>query len=127
MRLRRGGSSSASRSAGPDFEPRRRAFGAQAVELERVLEGVHAVPEALVSVGVQLSGRRQVLERTLFEHIVATDEVERGLFEEHEAPVDPVLEAGLLDETCHATLFCELRLAPGAARTRDGDCCEPAV
>ena len=50
---------------------------AQPVQFERVLEGVHAVPEAVVLVGMELAGGREVLERALLKNVVCADEVER--------------------------------------------------
>src|SRR5689334_9202989 len=56
--------------------PRRPAGGPQVIEHDRVLVGVHAVPEAVVAVGAQGAGRGQTRERLALEHAVCLQHVE---------------------------------------------------
>jgi hypothetical protein len=53
--------------SGPD-DPGRAAAGPEVVQRHRVLVGIHALPEALVSVGRELAHRGESLERLALEH-----------------------------------------------------------
>src|SRR6201999_3769197 len=81
--------------------PRGVALGPPVVELDRVLVGVQAVPEAVVAVGAQVAGGGQPLQRLALEHAVGLEHVERGGLEAEEPPVYPVLASGFLLEPAH--------------------------
>src|SRR5690348_8325291 len=65
--------------------PRCSARRPQVVEHQRVLVGVHAGPEALVTVGPQLAARRQALQRLALQHGVRRQVREHGRLEHEEA------------------------------------------
>src|ERR1700750_535960 len=73
----------------------------QVVELDRILVGVQAVPEAVVAVGAEVTGGGQPLQRLALEHAVGLEHVERGGLEAEEPPVYPVLASGFLLEPAH--------------------------
>src|SRR6478752_122120 len=89
----------------------------QVVELDRVLIGVHAVPEAVVAVGAEVARGGQPLERLALEHAVGLEHVECGHLEAEEPPVHPVLAAGFLLEPADHAVAVELRDAELKART----------
>src|SRR5436190_462995 len=97
------------------------------VEEECVLVRVHAVPEALVTVCVELPRARHRLERAAFQNVVRTDEAERGRLHHAEAAVHPAVEPGLLLEPGDAPVVAQLRDAPGVARAHDRHRRRPAV
>ena len=66
----------------------------EVVEQDRVLVGVHAVPEALVAVPAQLAGGGEPLERLALEDRVLAEVGERPRLEEEEPGVDPLLHRG---------------------------------
>src|SRR5687767_5744534 len=78
--------------------PRRLAGRPQVVELDRVLVGVHALPEARVPVRAQLPVGGEALERLALERARLADVVEDARLEAEEAAVDPVVRARLLGE-----------------------------
>ena len=68
----------------------------RSLSCDRVLVGVHALPEARVPVGAQVAVGGQALERLALEHAGAIQVVEHAGLEAEEAAVDPVLGARLL-------------------------------
>src|SRR3954452_14522033 len=66
----------------------------EVVEDDRVLVGVHAVPEPLVPEGAELAGARQPLELLALEDAVPAQVLEDAGLEAEEAAVYPVLAAG---------------------------------
>ena len=78
--------------------PRRVAGRPQVVEHDRVLVGVHAVPEALVAVGAQVPLGREPGQRLVLEHARLVHVVEHPRLEAEEAAVHPMVEPRLLLE-----------------------------
>src|SRR5215213_4782662 len=63
------------RLAVPD-SPRRLSGGPEIVERDRVLVGVHAIPEPVVAVGAQALRLGEALKRLALEHALVVDDVE---------------------------------------------------
>src|SRR5918992_2352892 len=93
--------------SGPDL-PGGPALGPEVVQEDRVLVGVHAVPEAAVLEGAELAVGRETLERVALQHVVRADVVERAGLKAEEAAVDPALVAGLLREAAHVAVAVQL-------------------
>src|SRR6476646_6486112 len=83
----------------------------EVVEHHRVLVGVHAVPEALVAVRMQLAGGGELLEGISLQHAVLAQVVEEPGLEAEEASVDPVLGAGLLLEAADGAVAAVIAVA----------------
>src|SRR5690242_12875518 len=74
--------------------PRRASALPQLFQFDLVAEGVHRLPEAVVSIGGQLAVARERFEwRALPHAVVAVDIGERAGFEHEEAAVDPAAVA----------------------------------
>src|SRR6187549_50131 len=71
----------------PDF-PRRRALGEHLVEVGALLEGVHAGPEAVIRIGVQLALLDEPAERLLHQFFAVLHVIEDAVLEDEEATVD---------------------------------------
>src|ERR1700760_3767560 len=84
----------------------------EVVQLDHVLVGVHALPEALVPVGGELPVVRQALERLPLEDAVGGEVVERPGLHAEEAAVDPVVEPRLLAEAGDPAVLVDDRDAP---------------
>src|SRR3954451_4704367 len=119
-------SSSLSGGSGPGL-PRRVAAVPEAVQVDLVAKGVHALPEALVTEGGQLAGVRQALERRLGPVDVAGDVVEDARLEHEESAVDPALDhARLLVEAFDHVAF-HLEPTEAGGRVDGGDGGEPTM
>src|SRR5581483_6233100 len=92
------------------------ARGPEVVEDDRVLVGVHAVPEAVVAEARELPLGRQALERVALKHAVLGHVVEEARLEAEEAAVHPLLEPRLLAKAGDAVVVVDHRDAPLAVR-----------
>src|SRR5260221_13724322 len=92
--------------------PRRLPPGPEVVEHDSVLVGVHAVPEAVVTVRPQLAVSSETCQGLALQHAVAVDVAERSRLEAEEAAVDPVLAARLLGEALDPVPGAELGHSP---------------
>src|SRR5947209_13119187 len=101
-------------------QPRRPAARPQVVERDRVLVGVHALPEPLVAEGAQLTRSGKALERLVLEHAVRRERLERRRLEAEEPAVDPMLAARLLAKAPHDAISVHLRHAERQPRADHG-------
>ena len=88
----------------------------QVVERDRVLVGVHALPEALVAVGAQLAARRPALERLALEHAVAREVVEHAAAKQKKPPLIQCSERGFSRKPRHAPVARRARSRRTGAR-----------
>src|SRR5436190_13965252 len=113
----------------PDL-PGRTLAGPEIVELDGVLVGVHALPEACVPEGPKLVVVGQALERLALEHAGVGKVVKDAGVEAEEAAVDPVLGPGLLVEPGDPAVTVELgdaELELGTYDRHRGQCSVCAV
>src|SRR4051794_15611114 len=105
-------------SAGEPRRPRRVALRPEVVELDRVLVGVHALPEAGVAKRVQLPVGGEALQRLALEPAQLSQLVNHPGLKDEDPAVDPVLRARLLAKPGHAAVVAvdlghaELQLGP---------------